>query len=299
MLLIINGTVAISKNNFASSISNKLNGLDSIQVEGYTCDFTKEAFEIYDDNNNLVYKPKTDLNLGTENLFISDNHIIGLAEDIFEQVKYKHNHFRDMSDPGFSLGADKEINEEFENEYTTFLNWYAVEKEKKEVVVIAGSFSPYFIQQAQKDINENIQVLNITRHPTVAYLLDDSDAEELDDTFSSVKFMGEQYFSSIINNIIIPKMIPNTITVKFEHLIKSNYITIDDVEVNIENFESINGITTTFEEREVIRSIPSPKFDEVDNLVAALTNMHEISTNLPNNLYEALGYDQTTTINNR
>ena len=309
MLVILNGTVAIRKNYIAKCISDKLNGLDDIVVDGYHFNFLKHPFEVYDANSELVYKSGDDKDSGIDSLIVTGNKdTLTQGLTLFEEQQHEILGRYVLGDPGYALGVDVSVDNEYTAAYARFVAEYNEVKDKRQYKVITGYFTPHFIDQIANEITEEVKVINITRHPNIAYLLDDSYMQVTDDLFEGLNHVGDDFIESIFNNMLLLNH-PLVTTIKFEDIMSTGKITIDGVVIDLAGFASGDNIVTNFEKRHILPSISNNKKSELSAVTSKLSNLHsladvfpnEVSTTtlinmLPNNIYEELDYDPATTI---
>jgi hypothetical protein len=266
MLIILSGSETIHKKFFAKNIISALN---TFTVDGFTVDFTKNPFEVYDSSNNLVWKPNSDITSILNNEDGSLNHamsetldkIIDLSESILSITK--NNHFSDifakpLADFGLMSG-DELFQTNRENKgylqihtYQSILDMYG--SRPFENIVISGIFSKTFIERIKVDLGaENVKIINIIRNPAVCFLLNEKD----DDYYAekapwSTALDQIKLQLSTITGVILKNM-PGVITLKFEDIIRDGCFTLNNITVSVPAVhESYNGILTKWEKDNII-----------------------------------------------
>jgi|APGre2960657404_1045060.scaffolds.fasta_scaffold00416_8 hypothetical protein len=277
MLIILSGSETIHKKFFAKNIVSALN---TFTVDGFTVDFTKNPFEVYDSSNNLVWKPNSTITGILNNEDGSLNHemsktldkIIDLGESILSLNK--NNHFSDifaspLADYGLISGDELfQSNREDKgymqtHTYQSILDMYS--SRPFENIVISGIFSKTFIERIKVDLGaENVTVLNIIRNPAVCFLLNEKDNEYYTEKapWSTFYDYVKLQYSTVTGTIL--KNMSGVITIKFEDIIRDGYFTLNNININIpDNHESYNGIITKWEKDNIIplNNVTREQFD--------------------------------------
>jgi hypothetical protein len=170
--------------------------------------------------------------------------------------------------------------------------------------IVTGVFAPFYINKMINEYSGDTKVINIIRNPTVSYLMDDShlvndgisNGESTHPDGTRIAQCGDTLFSSIINSALV-KMMPTAQTIRFEDIISTGTITIDDVSVSVVEFENYNGIITQYEKDNLVTLVSKDKQDSLSNFVTTFTNLAEMYPGLPNDIYvdfsyEPLSYDE-------
>jgi hypothetical protein len=266
MLIILSGSETIHKKFFAKNIISALN---TFTVDGFTVDFTKNPFEVYNSSNNLVWKPNSEITDILNNEDGSLNHamsetldkIIDLSESILSITK--NNHFSDifakpLADYGLMSGDDLfQSNREDQgyiqtHTYQSILDMYG--SRPFENIVISGIFSKTFIERIKVDLGaENVKIVNIVRNPAVCFLLNEKDDEYYVEKAPWSTALDQIKLQLSMATGIILKNMPGVITIKFEDIMRDGYFTLNNINVSIpDNHESYNGILTKWEKDNVI-----------------------------------------------
>jgi hypothetical protein len=275
MLIVVSGVETIHKKFFARSILMKLTSVIDLG-DGYTLNFSSHPFEIYDASGKLVYGTGTDTREGTNELLIDlDNDGIADPEgrEIFDKAQELYNkyfldgirdhHFMNtFSDPWFDFGFVKVIDAPMDgndvnydlihpHSYDDILAAYNARE--LDVHIITGSFSKHFIESIREDLGEeNVQVYNITRNPSAAFLLNEKEPEFYTlkkPTKSRDRAMDRRKLEQSIINAMILKDVPGVTTVKYEDILASGKFTVNGIEITAPEslLEGNNGYLTTWD----------------------------------------------------
>lgn len=264
MLIILTGCETIHKKFFARKI---LASLNDYVVDGYSVDFNKELFEVYNDNGELVYAPNSEItSLFKKEHGIIDpkdsetaGKIIQLQIDIQESIK--NNHFSSvfidiLSDYGLSI---PDIFSEGRNNgytqphtYQDVLNNY--QNRTHHYHVITGSFSKTFIEKIKTDIgSDNVTVVNILRHPGACFLLNEKDDQYYIEKAPWSKDLDKLKLIKSLITAIIVKDIPGVINLSFEDILRDGTFTLLGKTVEIpEAHIKFNDYLTQWEKDNVV-----------------------------------------------
>ena len=185
-------------------------------------------------------------------------------------------------------------------DYARFINAYTTRVCNN--LVVCGNFSKTFINKVTSDI-EDVVILNITRHPTVAYLLD---AAEIDprapyNTNMRLKRLKTRFNTAFIQQSVI-RTLPNVHTIKYEDIIASGYITVRGNDITLPPYYSAYNRYITNHERD--HKLRYTQLDEsnVNQFNESFSTFNlEFSQNrddvpveivplLPHNMFNALDY---------
>lgn len=182
--------------------------------------------------------------------------------------------------------------------YEEFLKTY--NDRQHEYFVISGSFSKTFVSMVSSDI-ANVEVINITRNPSVSYLLD---AIAIDpvcpyNTNMNLKLLKKRYNTSTIQQIGL-RSLSNVNTIKFEDIIESKTLCVDNKKISIpKTYEIFNKYITQQEYRNIDSQITA---EDIDKFNQAYTNFNltfpygrddvpvELIPKLPKNIFADLDY---------
>lgn len=300
MIILLNGITAIRKHYIGCSIADHFKNTTPVELDGLTFHLHMDPIEVYK-GTDLVYKPNTDEDGG-------DNGIADLINGGVEGISSeKGSELLDDAMTGYSAGGVKiHMAQSFDNVYhdtgvgNDDLNEsfdYDIEWDKliatiapNKVNVIVGTFAPYYINKLEALYPDGFTVVNITRNPSISYLFDDSYKAGYIASLP-IKTVGESLFSGIINNILVKNAIPNAINIKFEDVIAAGVISINDVDINIQEFVDYNGIITQYEKDNLDTLVDATKAGSLTEFENIVTDLTQIYPNLPGNVYTELGYE--------
>jgi hypothetical protein len=132
-------------------------------------------------------------------------------------------------------------------DYLKLLNSY--KNRKIDTVIITGSFSKLFVEKIKLDLGNNSIFINITRHPSVTYVVDAGQLDEHGpyDTDLKVPMLKRRNISSFLNSVTLKKL-NDVVSIKFEDMITAGWLTINGTRVNISNdYKNYNGLLTQLE----------------------------------------------------
>jgi hypothetical protein len=275
MLIVVSGVETIHKKFFARSILMKLIPVIDLG-DGYTLNFSSHPFEIYDASEKLVYKTADDTREGINELLIDlDNdgiadpegrELFDKAQELYEKyflTGVRNNHFMNtFSDPWFDFGFVKVIDAPMDgndvnydiihpHSYDDILAAYNARE--LDVHVITGSFGKHFIESIREDLGEeNVQVINIIRNPSAAFLLNEKDPKFYTlkkPTKARDRAMDRRKLEISVINAIILKDVPGVTTLKYEDILASGKFTVNGIEITAPEslLEADNGYLTTWE----------------------------------------------------
>jgi hypothetical protein len=218
--------------------------------------------------------------------------------DLAEQFNYRML-FRALP---FDFGVESQVRFPEGGNYAKFLKDY--HNRSYPYHVICGSFSKIFCDMARNDI-PNTEVVNITRHPSTAYVLDTIAYDSLApyNTNMGLKLFKKRFNSSILQQINLKNYVR---TIKFEDMIASQSIRVFGQLINLTDFyKSYNQWLTVKEYTELI---PQYKLtdEDLDKFNQAYLRFNETWPNgrddmiaeiipkLPQNIFSELGYTSLT-----
>lgn len=110
--------------------------------------------------------------------------------------------------------------------YAEFIHRY--NSRQYEHHVVSGSFSKTFVNMIAADI-DNVEIINITRNPSVSYLLDTIaiDSRAPYNTNMNLKLLKTRYNTSTIQQVGL-RSLPNVTTIKFEDMLESGRIMVNN-----------------------------------------------------------------------
>lgn len=266
MLIILTGTETIHKRLIAREILAHLN---TFKVRDYTVDFKKDPLEVFNSSGELIYRPDTEEITGVTNLFHNEegHPAADIGQDVLQEITdlqsnvfFKQYHYRHVfSDPFPDFGFYPGV-EIFSDDYSRKLSsphrysdiLDAYENRIIDNLVITGSFSKLFIDKIRQDLgNENVTVINISRHPSVSFLLHQKIPQWYIDNPLISEFNDDINLRMSLLNVIKLKEDPNVITVKFEDIIANGCITVLGVDVPLPpGYTKYNSYLTTLEVEE-------------------------------------------------
>ena len=191
-----------------------------------------------------------------------------IAPEIIERIHALHNeishgvflnHFRNVFTTcwdDFGLHIDPEFEDKFETEpgfknphsYQDVLDNY--KNRVRPVHVISGFFGKRFLNKIRQDLGaDNVVVINLTRNPSIAYLLNDrpdSFYSSPDLNYKSLDLWNLQ--RSILNAVAIKKE-PYVTTIKFEDMLVDQQFSVRGAVIKLpEAYKEHNRWVTKFEQ---------------------------------------------------
>jgi hypothetical protein len=210
------------------------------------------------------------------------------AKEINPQAEYRYC-FNDFSLPRVDVGMLTDV--EFKQDYQALVEWCTGDK------IIGGTFSRVFLERIRNDV-DNVQVLNIVRHPTASFI---SAAPNMinDELPMGINYVTPLSTSSAIDNITLSKLDYVT-TVKFEDIIANKSFEFNGLTVQCPSVHTnYNNIITKYESvilkrNTVITGQLVDKFNKLfSNFNQSFVNCHNDSR-LPENIFKELGYELKT-----
>jgi hypothetical protein len=322
MLTIISGVQTIHKQFFARKILLTTNNFNAVKFEEFKVDFTKEIIEVYDANNELVYRPESDDTLGVDQLISNDKldrfelyKKIDLFYDDF-LAKIQTNHFKHtFLDILYDYGIKSTLTLDgllptrlpYPATYNDIIQNYTAGEYRN--YVITGCFSKGFIDKLRNDLGPNqIQVINLIRNPSVCALLHKKNTDQLSgDAVTTAEEDIEALNSSLLNAVNL-KRFPDIHTIRFEDFLKDGHVTINGQQYDLpKQYVQHNQYITQFEKdnlatdditsyNEMYSNLNSNFYSYKDPVLSEqqfneLTSTTDfVAPQLPTNLFEELGY---------
>jgi hypothetical protein len=303
MLIILSGIETINRKFFATQVIGSLN---TFEVDGYKVEFSMLDFTVTDGSTNqIVYAPKSDAYgtwLATNSSTFAK--ILDLKQSVFIEG-LTNNNFRNtfvdhesdyeiIKTPSFANLGDELLTQPHSYQDVIF-NY---NNRSFENFVITGSFSKVFVDKIRSDLgNNNVQVYNIVRHPSAAYLINEKDSSYY--TEHSGLLTAEMDFDklkdSIINCVSLMRD-SSIITLRFEDIIKNGTFTVAGKAISApEGYNSYNQWITDWEFKNVVQLdiVNDEKMNDFNQL---MTSWGTSTTNLrpnaiyPSNVFDLLGY---------
>lgn len=298
MLIIFTGSETIHKKYIGRQI---LASFNTHVVDGYTVNFQKEIFEVYDSENNLVYKPNSEIvsMYLKEDGFLDEeksatvDKIIQLQNDMRQNAN--DNHFAAVfSAPMQDLGlTERDIfADDYDRNYIqphTYKDVLANYQNRiGDVHLITGVFSKAFIEKIRTDLgSENVVVINLLRNPSIAYLLDPKPDEYYVEHPARTPLMDRmKLYKSFLNSVAV-KDIPGIINLRFEDVLRDGQFEINGTVVKLpDEHQNFNNKITLFEKESVV-PLNKVSADQLSQFNSFLSNF-ELTMILEDTSQEAL-----------
>lgn len=296
MLVILNGMSGTSQLKIAMAVSIALNNFSRYNIGGYIVDFTKRPIEVYDRAGILVHRYNHDNTEGVDTLSALPNGQFTIdAINNFEKEQIinanKMNHLYDSFFNDFDSG-----NESYDGNVNDIITAYKNKKTK--VHVISGIFSKSFIEKMQKELGkQNVTICNIIRNPSISFLYDEDPIVEtkmLEEFGVDDVKIGILLCTSILSAIELSKL-DYVKTVRFEDLIATNTININNKDIELPMCEAYNSFITKYE-KEQLQWLATSRKDSLNKVNEIFSNLRSYNSqkDLPNNLFQELGYEPMT-----
>ena len=314
MLIILSGAETIHRKFFAKRIISALN---TFTIDGYTVKFVGETFIVTDPSGKVVYSPTIGDVPGTNELLIDLNND-GIKDEIGFQIFEKavalngavllegvrDNHFANIFvDIPYDFGQSDRLEYSFPDSgyiqphnYEDVLNNYR--NRPCENFVISGSFSKAFIDNVRADIGEeNVKVINITRHPSVAFLTHwKPEAYYIKNTEFTEEFEENKLLHSIANTVSLSRF-DDIMTIKFEDIIQNGHFMFEGVRIDVpDNYINYNGFMTVWEKEyvETNQLATADELAEFNHNFSHVASLNGFDSRVPEDFFAHLGYDQLT-----
>jgi len=187
--------------------------------------------------------------------------------------------------------------------YNEFIQRYNARQHEHHVV--SGSFSKTFVNMITADIDK-VEVINITRNPSVSYLLDTIAVDDHApyNTNMNLKLLKKRYNTSTIQQVGL-RSLSNVTTIKFEDILESGIITVNKKPIPIPiSYSKFNKYITRHEyittDTCCITSTDIDKFNQAySNFNLVFSNGRDdvpaaIIPKLPKNMFTELNYTPLT-----
>jgi hypothetical protein len=187
--------------------------------------------------------------------------------------------------------------------YNEFINRY--NSRQQEHLVVSGSFSKTFVGMITKDIS-NVEVINVTRNPSVSYLLDTIAVDDRApyNTNMNLKLLKKRYNTSTIQQVGL-RSLSNVSTIKFEDILESGTVMVNKKSIPIPiAYSKFNKHITQREYSSIDACCITS--DDIDKFNQAYSNFNLTFSNgrddvppaiipkLPKNMFAELDYDPLT-----
>ena len=300
MLVILNTVEAIRKRYIATQINNVLNSKHQYAIGDFTVDYTVNPYEIFDNTGKLVYRAGNGKVTGESSILRGYGRagLVALkqAEELEREImtnSMKYHLATMFSDPYHEL-AETEA-PEYVGEFQHVLDLYA--EKTTEHLVLSGTYSKTFIEKIKAEMGDDVHILNVTRNPSVAYMVDDTHlGKTLKDAV--LKNIGMRLFSSMLNAAQLKKLSYVT-TIKFEDILRDGGFTFQDKFIPLD-YDNFNNIISKFEKTvTLIEEGNISKRDDLATFNDVMSNhdkYHPEFSYVPNNLFEELGYNSPITL---
>jgi len=313
VLVILNGSETINKTRLAKAILGAF--LSPFEINGYYVHFNSDYYEIYDNNNQLVFRPSGH---GMNDQGVKHCNTILINEDgslneegnrIQEDAEsYSVTLFRDGA--GFDNFLDTFV--EIETDDGVWSNTEVTEWEFRggqkttydklisgyknalnNLYVATGSFSKSIVEKIKLDVGEqNVIVLNIIRHPSVCFSLHQREEayylENIDNTL-------EQEHQKLINSSITTynwSKDSTVINVKFEDIIKTGSFQLLGKTIKVIGSNNFNDLIS--EKEKDFALLDFQKFTTLDDWNQKVQNFQKPYSNETVDVFQHLGYSPLT-----
>ena len=329
MVILLTGMQTINKKVLSRII---LSALNKFEYKGYTANFIRGDFTIYDSKGIAVYRPASDTDEGIDVLLANEEgmevmqYFSKMDKDIFED-SIKHNHYLHMFnslDMDWGIGdtpmyiRETSLKIRHPHSFDDCVN--NIKNSPLETKVITGTFGSYFINHLKSVLDEEVLVVNLIRNPSVAWLMHKKPESKWQTEINpDLTEAGdyERFFGAALNSIELIKN-PAVKTVRFEDVMHTGILPISDtISVDLrEDYQLSNGWLNKFEvEQAVLMSDeefaefnptalnytfedfyhPSEDIDEAEAFKMPLEEFRsKVAENFPKNLFELLGYEPLT-----
>lgn len=131
--------------------------------------------------------------------------------------------------------------------YQTIVNNYT--NRAYDIFVITGTFSKGIIDKLQTELGEeNVSVLNISRNPSVAFMLNRKSPDWYQDNLAHTYDWDKMKLEGSLFNCINLKRFSNIRTLKFEDMLDAGYFTVGNTTIPMPvEFAKYNQFLTTYE----------------------------------------------------
>jgi len=232
MLIVLTGSEGIGKRQLARAIISQFT---DFQIDGFTIKFMHDLSgnvitSIYNDDELLLAQgegsPEVGENHEYYDILVKANEIY--FDSFLDNVKV-HHMFNTHVDIDYDLNLIDEHNEFNDSDMLHSVDVVELYNNKTTSnLVISGLFSKYYFDMLRTELgDDNVKVINITRNPSVSYLLDYKEGEfyngdtkpDLNEDVNKQKFMeslictGKLADASYVTNIKFEDILVNGLTI--------------------------------------------------------------------------------------
>ena len=317
MLIILSGSETIHKKFIARAILSALIPTFPL-TNGYTMNFNKHPFEIFDSTGKSVYRPATDTDAGTNEIlhnsdgsFNADGQAILTQADqaysdiLLSGVRDSHfgNFFVDLESDFGDTGGQAPEWESKPSQYNhphTYDDVVARYNNRKfPVSVITGNFSKRFIDMIRVSIGAaNVKVYNIIRNPSVAFTLHEKPASYYIEKPAMSTAIDRRKIQVATFNCASLIRFSDITTLRFEQLIVDGQLTINGTTIKLPpEYVNYNGLITAWEKDFAAQRIVSDADITSWNAwceAPTASDPTEDVAKVSRNLFTALGYSPLT-----
>lgn len=262
MLIILNGSEAINKTYLAKMILSAF--LSPFDVEGYKVKFKGNFYEIYDSNNELVFRPsghgqehcnKIFLDEGgfpnQEGISIQDQaeaHAVMLFRDGIGFENYLDSFIELHTDFGVWTGEGEEWKSVATNQnlYQKLINSH--NNSPYGVFVATGSFSKSIVSKLKQDLgSNNVVVVNITRNPSISFCLHQRTPDYYTNNINASEVKEFQKIHEVTMNTYVIHKMSDVVNIHYEDIIKNKSFVLLNKTVEVDGIEDYNGLITVYE----------------------------------------------------
>lgn len=302
MLVILNGVETVHKKWFAGRLVAALN---TFEVDGYTVDFNKQPFEIFDSAGTLVYGPEVNaLLLNQEDGSRNDaghavlDKVVQLEDEHFLSGS-RENHYSVMYvDLDYDFGISNTLTFP---PYSLLNNPNVIERYNARTVenfVISGTFSRGFIEQMITELGrENVKIINIIRNPSVVHLMHEKPPAYYIKNSTYTKEHDKQKLDKSILTSAFLIQFEDVATFKFEDILRDGYFTFEGRQIMLPSTHlPFNNWITHFEMSEVI----ALRNEDIDTCLTDLAAFNDAFSDLASvsddpryagNFFQIMGYE--------
>ncbi len=163
--------------------------------------------------------------------------------------------------------------------------------------VISGSFSKRFIDMLRNDLGATeVVAINVVRHPSVAYALHEKEVSNYDPSALMNQDIDEKKIQIATVNCANLARFSDVITVRFEDILKTGYLEVLGVPIELPEYHTnYNDLITVWERDHLLKEIVKEHRlaswnDFLSNGIRAAAASHKF----PANIFEVLGYAPLT-----
>ena len=313
MLIILSGSETIHKKFISRAILSALIPTFPLS-NGYTMNFKKHPFEIFDSTGKSVYRPENGADAGTNEIL--HNHdgslnadgqaILNQATQTYTDVLLsgvRDSHFGNFFvDLEYDFGINTTNPPEWESKGVQFHHPHMYEdvvalynNKKFPIYVITGNFSKRFIDKIRSDIGaDNVKAYNIIRNPSVAFALHEKPEDYYIQKPAMSTAIDRKKIQIATMNCVNLARHSDITTIRFEQIIKDGSIAINGTTVKLPpEYVNYNDTVTVWEKDFAAqRIVTDAELNEWNTWCSALVPDDSSAdvTKIPRNLFTALGY---------